>query len=154
MSTISQPVPSPPHGGRARTGPKTAAGKAKVARNALRHGLAAAAVYDPQAMAEVRALAQAIAGPGAAPELVHVAQAIAQAQVDLQRVRTVREGIWARVDWIGTNLEMRSLTFFTWVIGELTALERYERRARSRRKFAIRAFARLRGDLQRWGATS
>src|SRR5882724_10564135 len=45
---------------RASTGPRTAAGKARVARNARRHGLNVAVAADPVLAREVEALAQAI----------------------------------------------------------------------------------------------
>src|SRR2546429_2861300 len=45
---------------RASTGPKTAAGKARVARNARRHGLNVPLAADPALSREVEALAQAI----------------------------------------------------------------------------------------------
>ena len=45
---------------RASTGPKTAAGKARVARNARRHGLNVPIAADPALAREVEVLAQAI----------------------------------------------------------------------------------------------
>src|SRR5690349_1878798 len=47
------------------TGPRTRAGKAKVARNALRHGLNLPALADPTLAAEVVELARRVAGEGA-----------------------------------------------------------------------------------------
>src|SRR5258708_18967835 len=54
---------------RASTGPRTAAGKARVARNARRHGLNVPTAADPALSREVEALAQAICGgfAGGAP---------------------------------------------------------------------------------------
>ena len=45
---------------RASTGPKTAIGKARVARNALRHGLSVPVVRDPALAPEIEALARRI----------------------------------------------------------------------------------------------
>ena len=47
------------------TGPRTRAGKAAVARNALRHGLSLPVLADPALAPEVAALATRIAGEGA-----------------------------------------------------------------------------------------
>jgi hypothetical protein len=44
------------------TGPRTRAGKAIVARNALRHGLSLPVLADPALAADVAALVQRIAG--------------------------------------------------------------------------------------------
>ena len=48
---------------RASTGAKTAQGRARSARNALRHGLSLAVASDPLLSEEVEALAGEIAGP-------------------------------------------------------------------------------------------
>jgi hypothetical protein len=76
---------------RASTGPKTSAGRARSARNALRHGLnvpiADLEVFSP----EVERLAEAIRGtqPGDAP-LERPLRLVAEAQIDMHRVRQAR----------------------------------------------------------------
>ena len=50
---------------RASTGPRSAAGKARVSRNARRHGLTVRSAANPACVPEVVALARRIAGPDA-----------------------------------------------------------------------------------------
>jgi hypothetical protein len=77
------------------TGPRTAAGKAAVARNALRHGLSLPVLADPALAPEVAALATRIAGEGAGAARHAAAVRIAEAQVDVSRVRRLRDRIIA-----------------------------------------------------------
>ena len=80
-----------------RTGPRTRSGKARVARNGLRHGLSPPALADPATTAAIDILAQLITkdAPGAAAEAAELARDVAQAQVDLIRVRRVRRNLLA-----------------------------------------------------------
>src|SRR5262245_46411691 len=72
------------------TGPRTHAGKATVARNALRHGLSVPVPADPSLAAEAAALAQRIAGKDASEPRRAAALRIGEAQVDVLRIRRVR----------------------------------------------------------------
>jgi hypothetical protein len=72
------------------TGPRTKAGKAAVRLNALRHGLAAAAHYEPGADQEIEALARAIVGAGGGSELLALARRVADAELGLRRVRSAQ----------------------------------------------------------------
>src|SRR5262249_35840863 len=74
----------------ASTGPKTADGRARAARNALRHGLSLPVCSNPALSEEVEALAREIAGPDANAETQDLARHIAEAQIDLRRVRYAR----------------------------------------------------------------
>jgi hypothetical protein len=74
----------------ASTGPKTARGRAHSARNAHRHGLSLPVLADRALSEEVEALAREIAGAGATPEIHEFARRIAEAQIDLRRVRLAR----------------------------------------------------------------
>jgi hypothetical protein len=75
---------------RASTGPKSALGRARAARNALRHGLNLPVYSDPALCEEVEALARAIAGTDANVEIQELARRVAEAQSDLRRVRYAR----------------------------------------------------------------
>ena len=75
---------------RASTGPKTAQGRARTARNALRHGLSLPVRSDPALSEEVEALAREIAGPDANAKIQELARRVAEAQIDLRRVRYAR----------------------------------------------------------------
>src|SRR4051794_23477307 len=75
---------------RSSTGAKTAEGMARSAKNALRHGLSRPVFGDPILSADIDALAREIAGTEASPEIQELARRIAEAQIDLRRVRHVR----------------------------------------------------------------
>jgi hypothetical protein len=115
------------------SGPRTAAGKQKVGDNALRHGLAAAASRDPNIDAQIKRLAKAIAKEAQDATQREQASVIAESEIMLLRVRAARINIFEQIlSGIGTE----------GVIGrsqleQLNRLERYERRALSRRQRAI-----------------
>ena len=110
------------------TGPRTPAGKAAVARNALRHGLNISVLADSALAAEVAALAQRIAGEGASEPRRAAALRIAEAQVDVLRIRRLRLQIMTE-GFGEDDITLR-----------LNRLDRYEGRAFSRRQSAIGDF--------------
>ena len=81
---------------RASTGPKSSQGRARAARNALRHGLNLPVCSDPALAEDVEALTHEIAGSEASAEIRELARQVAEAQIDLRRVRYARQQLLSR----------------------------------------------------------
>ena len=165
---------------RASTGPRTRYGRARAARNALRHGLSLPVSSDPALSEQVEALAREIAGTGANAEVQAFARLLAEAQIQLRRVRQARHqlltdalrdpyydsraNVRAKARFLGSLLRPKapeiSMAALTNVLRatpqgdrklalilsqeakRLEALDRYERRALSRRNIAVQVFDR------------
>jgi hypothetical protein len=129
------------------TGPKTAAGRAIVSRNARKHGLRMPVLSSPAMAAEVEARAQKTLHDVKVPNqfrdhLLEFARNLAEAEVDLKRVRCFRDyllsTIFALIDRIVDRPDIvDSLPAFT---RQVCVINRYYHRARSRRYSALDAF--------------
>jgi hypothetical protein len=114
---------------RASAGPRTAAGKARAAQNARKHGLRVPALRDPEKTRNIAELARKLAGPTADAQRFEAACRLVAAQIDLLDIREARLPLLARA------LEDRT------AVKCLATLDRYESDARSLRKSAGRKLA-------------
>jgi hypothetical protein len=113
---------------RTSTGPRTAAGKARAAQNARKHGLRVPALRDPEKTRNIAELARKLAGRSADAQRFEAACRLVAAQIDLLDIREARLPLLSRVLVDDTALK------------RLTTLDLYERNARSQRKSAAREF--------------
>jgi hypothetical protein len=161
------------------TGPKTAEGKARASQNARKHGL-----NVPEHSAKAEILARKIAGKDASTELLECARRVAEAHIDIVRIRqarynlmrgkpldpdydenmstvefekkrrllrkTIRNyGVFAPlpvelVEELSMIPKEKPMPAMADISTEYIVLGRYEGRALSRRKFAIRKLDALR----------
>ena len=109
------------------TGPKSDVGKYRSARNALRHGLAVPVGNIAALRSDIETLAMSIARANGGTAITELSRQAAEAQLEILRIRKARAAICA----IETNHDELTM--------RLASLERYERRAFSRRKRAFRS---------------
>ena len=123
------------------TGPKTAKGRARASQNARTHGLTTSMCTNASLKGKLEKLARTISGPRPSAEKIAAARRVAEALVSVDHVQRVRQlcvnDILLAVG--PSQNEARNQGFLNYV-AQLIAIDRYERRALSRRKFAIRDF--------------
>ena len=130
------------------TGPRTKTGKSRASRNAVRHGLERVDFGNPGYPAQVERLARAICPDASDPFRYEQALIIAESQMFLARVRAARIAAIerhspARLLGRGDESAPQALDEterLSRALPDLLSLERYERRALSRRRRAIRRF--------------
>jgi hypothetical protein len=140
------------------TGPRTARGKARSKRNAIKHGLSVYVRCDPTAATAIERLAHAIAGKGASPVRLQRAADLAEAEMELRRLRDYKLAlIAAEADRKNTATTIgnddaqdqqdrvinpaESVQAYMRALPILSKLERYERRALSRHRRALLMYA-------------
>jgi zona occludens toxin (predicted ATPase) len=112
------------------TGPKTRCGRARSAKNARRHGLSLSVFADLAYTAEIERMATEIVSRSEDRATIELARRVTEAQMDLTRIRRTRHSLLERNGGLNKISED--------VFKQLIAMDRYERRAVSRRKFAMR----------------
>jgi hypothetical protein len=114
------------------TGPVTAQGKARASRNAGRHGLSVP-VYTSAVAADIGEFALQLVGDAASRTEIDLARAAAEAQLELVRIRREKQLL----------LEVLMSGVSSSDIQAIRRLDRYERRAKSRRKRALGELSKL-----------
>jgi hypothetical protein len=137
---------------RRSTGPRTSRGKTRASRNALRHGLAAIELPQPAVSTRIERVAKAIVGDNAMAAQHEQALIIAESELMMLNVRAARVAAIEHHRKItpagskpGSGFPGADLEAFRLALPELIKLERYERRAMSRRRHAIRELMELKG---------
>jgi hypothetical protein len=139
------------------TGPRKSASKGCANRNARRHGLAVPIRRAPGVLAEIDRLAMILAGSRREPAALEQARIAAAAELELLRVRAYRQFVIEnktaqavphhrpavlddkRDPSASEDLNQeQNASAIAGVLPDLAALDRYEKRALSRRKRAMR----------------
>jgi hypothetical protein len=111
------------------TGPKTAAGRLKSSRNAVRHKLSVPLPHD-MTIATTEAMVRLLVRAEASEAQLAAATEVALAQQELLRIRAVRTEMAAQIhDLASPDIE---------TLRRLAALDRYERLALTKRRRASR----------------
>ena len=117
------------------TGPRSEAGRKASRRNARRHGLAVAIETDPAFHDDIEKLARVLSLSCGMQNVDERARDVAGAELDLLRIRKIRASLFETLSLVANDA---TLGILAEVNDKLAKLERYERRAFSRRKRALR----------------
>ena len=120
------------------TGPRSKEGREVSRRNALRHGLAIAIGSDPAFSEDIQKLALVMSRASGLRDVSENAREAAEAELDLLRIRKIRASQFTAI--VG-NPDAQSGAYAE-LAENLSKLERYERRAFSRRKHALQILTR------------
>lgn len=116
------------------TGPRSELGRRLSSRNALRHGLAIAIGSDPSYSKDIEELATTLMC-GGGRIVGEFARQVAEAELDLLRIRKLKATHFNKV----FDNPQAKFGDYAELSESLKQLERYERRAFSRRKHALLA---------------
>jgi hypothetical protein len=117
------------------TGPRSEAGREASRRNARRHGLAVAVATDPAFHDDIEKLAKALSLSRGMQGVDERAREAAGAELDLLRIRKIRAWLFETLHFCAEDISPSRLAELN---DKLAKLERYERRAFSRRKRVLR----------------
>ena len=159
MASLKQ-IAANRHNATRSTGPRTACGKSRARANALRHGLLSKALADTEHGAKTEELARRIAREHGKPEDAIEAKIVAEADMEILKIRALRAKLLDAIpiddnadsrdevlpnaaratdQLVRRSTEQSNLTLsYLDEIQQLLALDRYEQRAISRRRHALR----------------
>jgi hypothetical protein len=116
------------------TGPRTPGGKLRSRNNARRHGLATPVENDSQAAAGIERLAAVLAEDSDDFGRIEQSRIVAECHFDLRRIRAARFNVFFAMG----DLEKASGKDFEDALQTMVSIGRYETRAWSKRKRAVR----------------